>query len=63
MHIPNGLTVSQLKDIIKNWPEFDDNNNPIQVFIVNDEGYGVPVTHVNASQVSETDNRQCILFE
>ena len=43
---PMGMTVKQLKNIIKDWPEEDDNGDDSEVFLVTGLNLSGPVTEV-----------------
>lgn len=46
VEIPNGLTVKQLKGIIKDWPETNDMGEPCEVWMETGRGLSSPVSTV-----------------
>lgn len=40
------VTVRQLKDFLKDWPEIDDNGDPFEVWIGNGDGLSTPATSI-----------------
>ena len=43
---PNDLTVKELKEIIKDWPEIDHMGEPTQVFIETGKNLSSPVSEI-----------------
>jgi hypothetical protein len=44
VHFPNGLTVTELKEMVKDWPEQDELGEPCGVWVTTGEGLSSPVT-------------------
>ena len=42
----SGLTVRELKEFIKDWPEIDSNGNPTEVWVEIGEGVSAPALEV-----------------
>lgn len=57
-HIPttNGLTVANLKEILKNWPETDEHGNQSQVWLCGSNGVSEQVVEVWPLNVRYTEN-------
>jgi DNA polymerase sigma len=45
---PHGLTVKQLKDLIKDWPEVDEMGDPCEVWLGTLNGYSNICTEVSS---------------
>ena len=56
MNFPNGLTVRELKELIKEWPETDDVNGDCEVWIDNKDGTSSPVHSIWPLNLREQDN-------
>ena len=54
MHFENGITVKELKELLKDWPETNDLGDPSELWITTSEGYSNPVktvTPLNRSDI------------
>ena len=64
---PNGLTVQELKQKIRNWPEYDANGELTEVWMETGRNLSSPVkfvTCLNMRRDPDTDEPLCdILFE
>lgn len=45
-HFKNGLTVRELKELIKNWPEVDEHGDEAEVWVEDEYGISNPVRSV-----------------
>jgi hypothetical protein len=43
---PNGLTVKELKELVKDWPEVDEFGEPCEVWVETSQGYSNVVKSV-----------------
>ena len=50
---PNGLTIKELKEIIKNMPDNDNNGEPYEVWIHTSKGLSSPVKEISPLNKSE----------
>ena len=52
------LTVRQLKDIIKNWPETDEYGEPAEVWLGNSEGVSNPAIEIWPLNYRKNDEQE-----
>lgn len=52
----NGMTVKQLKELIKDWPEMDRDGEPTEVWIETGKGLTSPVTMATTLNLREMDD-------
>lgn len=53
----NGLTVAELKDLLSDWPEVDEDGNPCEVWVANG-CYSNVVTHVAPLNIRQGESRE-----
>ncbi len=52
----NGLSVKQLKELIKDWPETNQDGEPTEVWMALEDGSSKPVSEIAPLNVREDDS-------
>lgn len=56
IRFPDGMTVKQLKEFIKDWPEMSD-GHPTMVLMKTDNGFTAPVIAIEPTGMSQQEDR------